>query len=310
MGMGGMSLLHRYRCGLGLCLLPFLLQVNGAQDSERILLRDVQTLTLYSGKYTTGRRTHPVPQLQCVGGSAGCSVLLPKVVQCYNKGWDGYDVQWECKTDMEKAYQFGAITVSCEGYNYPEDPYILRGSCGLEYVIELTEEGLRRKKSNSEFAYKPNNNEIPADSDDSSSYLVILGLFCLSYLIYLMCLRSQNNSNEMPQSSTQGYDECFNNAGPSGHPPPPGFKPDFGGYTSRGAYPRSRSSGPGFWTGLGTGGLLGYLLSSRRSQPNPSPYVHYPNYSAHQPQTSGQTGWNPEGRETRTTSGFGGTKRR
>ncbi|XP_043576387.1 store-operated calcium entry-associated regulatory factor isoform X2 [Chiloscyllium plagiosum] len=129
-GGRGMSLLHRYRCGLGLCLLPFLLQVNGAQDSERILLRDVQALTLYSG------------------------------------------------------------------------------------------------------------------------------------------------------------------------------------YTSHGAYPRSRSSGPGFWTGLGTGGLLGYLLSSRRSQPNPSPYVHYPNYSAHQPQTSGQTGWNPESRETRTTSGFGGTKRR
>ena len=25
--------------------------------------------------------------------------------------------------------------VSCEGYDYPEDPFILRGSCGLEYEI-------------------------------------------------------------------------------------------------------------------------------------------------------------------------------
>ena len=28
------------------------------------------------------------------------------------------------------------ITVSCEGYNYAEDPYILKGSCGLEYDLE------------------------------------------------------------------------------------------------------------------------------------------------------------------------------
>ncbi|XP_048384045.1 store-operated calcium entry-associated regulatory factor [Stegostoma tigrinum] len=306
-----MSLFHKYRLGVGLgfcwylCLLPSLLHVNGAQDSERILLREVQALTLYSEKYTTGRRTHPVPQLRCVGGSAGCNVFLPKVVQCYNKGWDGYDVQWECKTDMDKAYQFGAITVSCEGYNYPEDPYILKGSCGLEYVIELTEEGLRRKKSHSGFAYKSNSNENLSDYDDSSSFLVVIGLFCLAYLVYMMCLRSQPNSNESSQNNAQDYDEYCNDAGPSGQPLPPGFKPAFGGHTSSG-----RSSGPGFWTGIGAGGLLGYLLASRRSQPSPSPYPQYPNYSVHQPQTSEQTGWNPEGRETRTTSGFGGTKRR
>ena len=42
---------------------------------------------------TNSRRTHPVPQLQCVGGSAGCSAFTPRVVQCYNRGSDGYDVQ-------------------------------------------------------------------------------------------------------------------------------------------------------------------------------------------------------------------------
>lgn len=58
-----------------------------------VLLRDVQALTLYRGRYTTARRSSPVPQLQCVGGSAGCSAFIPEVVQCQNKGWDGVDVQ-------------------------------------------------------------------------------------------------------------------------------------------------------------------------------------------------------------------------
>lgn len=56
-------------------------------------LRDVQVLTLYKGRHTTARRSSPVPQLQCVGGSAGCQAFVPEVVQCQNKGWDGVDVQ-------------------------------------------------------------------------------------------------------------------------------------------------------------------------------------------------------------------------
>ena len=32
-------------------------------------------------------------QLDCVGGSAGCYRYRPKVVQCLNAGFDGYDVQ-------------------------------------------------------------------------------------------------------------------------------------------------------------------------------------------------------------------------
>ena len=80
---------------------------------------------------TNGRRSSPVPHLKCVGGTAGCHAFQPKVVQCTNTGFDGYDTQWECKTDMDSAYRFGKIQVSCEGYDYPEDPYVLRGSCGV-----------------------------------------------------------------------------------------------------------------------------------------------------------------------------------
>lgn len=75
------------------------------------------------------------------------------MVQCLNRGSDGYDVQvgdaerchvylrfvmqWECKTEMDSDYQFGRIQVLCEGYDSPNDAYVLRGSCGvkLDHVL-------------------------------------------------------------------------------------------------------------------------------------------------------------------------------
>ena len=30
------------------------------------------------------------------------------------------------------------VQVGCEGYDYPDDPYVLAGSCGLEYTIDRT----------------------------------------------------------------------------------------------------------------------------------------------------------------------------
>lgn len=76
-----------------LFLTRYLLPVIFIIVSDRILLRDVKALTLHYDRYTTSRRLNPIPQLKCVGGTAGCDSYTPKVVQCQNKGWDGYDVQ-------------------------------------------------------------------------------------------------------------------------------------------------------------------------------------------------------------------------
>ena len=50
---------------------------------------------------------------------------------------------------MDTAYRFGRIEVSCEGYSHPADDYILKGSCGLEYTLELTNEGRRTSRGSS-----------------------------------------------------------------------------------------------------------------------------------------------------------------
>ncbi|CAL8132369.1 unnamed protein product [Orchesella dallaii] len=37
---------------------------------------------------------------------------------------------------MNHHFKFGNISVNCEGYDYPTDPYILKGSCGLSYTLD------------------------------------------------------------------------------------------------------------------------------------------------------------------------------
>merc|ERR1711892_41246 len=107
-------------------------------NAQKVKLKDVNVLTLYRNKMTNGRRSSPIPQLQCRGGAAGCNAFVPDTVQCYNRGSDGIETQWECKTEMPNEFKFGKIQVGCEGFDYPDDPYILAGSCGLEYTIDLT----------------------------------------------------------------------------------------------------------------------------------------------------------------------------
>ena len=125
---------------LVLCLLGV-----GEATQQRVDLGDVRTLTLKGGMYTVGRRVAAVPQLNCVGGDGRALAkrrgALPSVVQCQNQGSDGSDAQWACTAELDGDFRLGVTDVACEGYEYPDDPYVLAGSCGLEFTIELTPDG-------------------------------------------------------------------------------------------------------------------------------------------------------------------------
>ncbi|XP_010226467.1 PREDICTED: RE1-silencing transcription factor [Tinamus guttatus] len=147
-------------------------------------------------------------------------------------------LQWECKADLESSYRFGEIEVSCEGYDYPGDPYILEGSCGLLFSLELTEEGERRAKGSAGFGsgyYQPRKDSL----DSVPGVVVVLVLLALAYGVYRLFL-----SNQQPP---QSFGDSFSRPSWQGRqaPPPPGFKATF---TERS---RSRRiSAPGPTTGL------------------------------------------------------------
>ncbi|XP_042727506.1 store-operated calcium entry-associated regulatory factor isoform X2 [Lagopus leucura] len=264
-------------------------------DQQGVLLRDVQVLTLHRGRYTTARRTAAVPQLQCTGGSAGCSDI-PEVVQCYNKGWDGYDVQWQCKADLEDTLRFGQIEVSCEGYNYPDDPYILRGSCSLLFRLELTKEDEWKAKNSGGFGSGYYTSTKDSSHSGAGTIFVIV-LLILAFGVYKFFL-----SNQQPQQSF-GDGDGFARPFWQSHqaPPPPGFKfsSTDNGFGTRSSH--ETNSGPGFWTGLGAGGLLGYLAGSQRAQSRSSYFNTWGDPTAVPPvyrQSSNST----QGSSTRTAS--------
>jgi hypothetical protein len=113
--------------------------------TDAVLLSNIKTLTLHNGRQTTARRGPSVPQLECVGGNAR-GLHSVDVMRCTNAGadYDPEDVQWTCQASLPTEFKLGSTEVVCEGYESPEDPFVLKGSCGVEYRLILTEEGERR----------------------------------------------------------------------------------------------------------------------------------------------------------------------
>lgn len=115
------------------------------KPSDSVLLSKISSLTLRSGQKTSARRSSPIPQLQCSGGNAR-GLYDVDVMRCTNAGsdYDDDNVQWTCKASLPPEFKLGSTDVSCEGYDSPEDPYVLKGSCGVSYRLVLTEEGERK----------------------------------------------------------------------------------------------------------------------------------------------------------------------
>eukprot|EP01112_Ceratiomyxa_fruticulosa_P018363 TRINITY_DN5855_c0_g1_i1.p1 TRINITY_DN5855_c0_g1~~TRINITY_DN5855_c0_g1_i1.p1 ORF type:complete len:293 (-),score=41.55 TRINITY_DN5855_c0_g1_i1:245-1123(-) len=267
-----------------------------SHSDEKVLLKDVQVLTLYRGKMTTGSRSSPVPQLKCVGGSARGEEHKVQTVQCYNRGSDGSDVQWECKAELPSSIKFGNINVGCEGYSYPNDPYILKGSCGLEYTLDY-EDGHHRARDNY------HHNDYYSDERRSSGgiggFISFIVFGFIVYMVYKSCAQ-QAIGGGPGGVNNGGYGGPFYGGGGGG----PGFGPTnsyYGGANcAPSAPPMQQGWRPGFWTGMATGGLLGRMFGNR-------------NYGAnyYRPAFGGGGGsFGGGGGSTRSSSGFGGTSRR
>ncbi|GMS85275.1 hypothetical protein PENTCL1PPCAC_7450 [Pristionchus entomophagus] len=310
------------------------LLIGLSECADRVLLKDVTAITLTEGARTNGesmntvdqsRRSSPVPQLTCTGGSAQGKVQEPRIVQCKNVGFDGADVQWECKAELDSRVKFGRISVSCEGYNYPEDPFVLKGSCGLEYELEW--------KSASERGVT-----VPySSSTTGESFITFLSIAFIACVVIYMIYSAATGTGANPDPpGFRRFGTGFDNGpggppgggGGGGHPGYPGSGPPprklvnsslffryddcFGKGTSSsptgGA--RQANDGPGFWTGAGLGALGGYFMG--RQQNDGARYrggfnqgsSGFNSYGNDQPSTSSSQP------SRSTATGYGGTTRR
>ncbi|MCJ1448295.1 MAG: hypothetical protein MMC23_008810 [Stictis urceolatum] len=253
--------------------LLFCISLASAKKHEKILLSKVQSLTLRKGLKTTHRRVSAVPQLKCIGGGA-CSYYEIDVLRCQNAGseYSAEDIQWTCTASLPPEFKLGSTDVICEGYDSSSDPYVLKGSCGVEYRLIPTDVGERK------FGKSASDWENREGSVDGSAGPIAKFLFWLLFLgvatwivraLYLQYRHQVRTPRAPRRPRAPGFRDNSSWGGGGGDddddPPPPydwgsGFraKPSSSTY---GAAPRSGGWTPGFWSGAAGGAAAGYAAS-------------------------------------------------
>ena len=174
------------------------------------------------------------------------NLSLPTVVETVRCIQEGNE-QWTCKTnDMPAGVRFGRVSVLCEGYDYPDDPYVTEGSCGLEYSLLGT----------------PHSNDFHGGSHDPRlgpryaresrvgggvGLLTVFFVLVFIWIVYKSC----GQQIMAPPANYGGGGPAGGGGGPG-----PGCGPGMGmGMGGQGM----GGGGAGFWTGAGMGGGLGYM---------------------------------------------------
>lgn len=289
---------------------------------DAILLSNVQTLTLRGNRQTTSRRVSPIPQLSCVGPSTKiCDMYQIETMRCTNDGYDydAEDVQWTCTASLPPEFKLGATDVVCEGYRSSEDKWVLKGSCGVEYRLLLTEQGEKRFGK-----VRDQRNIFSGLGRGSQSLMEWLGelifwgfFIAVSLFIFGPLIASMFGwrRNQRPREPRRGWGGFWGGGGGGGGGYPPGPPPPYSSCSDDSSFQTTRSQGwtPGFWTGALGGAAAGYQMGRRAGNASPSfqrrsspgSWSQYGNGEG-----SSRSRSPPTFSSTTASTGFGSTRRR
>ena len=182
-----------------LCLLCGGAVVATANSAEKVRLRDVSSLVFSAGVMTEGRRSSPIPQMTCEGGYGVCKYRASSI-GCLNVGWDGNDVNWKCEVNggLDPHVRLGKFNVNCEGYEYPTDPFVLKGSCGISYELERTNYGRYNAASS-------------APGDEPEGGLNFFGILVVLFLFYglVNCLFCDDGGSSYHHTPRRSYSRDY-----------------------------------------------------------------------------------------------------
>lgn len=292
---------------------------------ERVLLSNVNSLTVRKDLKTTHNRVPSAPQLACIGGTAKGFYDID-VLRCKNAGstYGDEDVQWTCTASLPPEFKLGSTDVICEGFASSDDEYVLKGSCAVEYRLMLTdigEEKYGRKEKGLWDDYKPEGGStfIPF-----LFWTIFISVVC--WMLYAAFLRDDGTRRSGNRPGFGGWGGGGDNDDPPPpydyHPSPSKPKASSSTRVPRAA-PAQAQAGwrPGFWTGALGGAAAGYAAGNRGQ--NQQPRRQEPEMRMND-NGEGSSRWGG-GASTRSTSsssgggygssrhessGFGGTSRR
>lgn len=265
--------------------------------------QQVESLTLRgNGHQTTHRRVPALPQLRCVSSAHPrlCAKHAVDLMRCENKG-GGYggpeDVQWSCHAQLPPELKLGATDVTCEGYAGPDDPYVLKGSCAVEYRLALTPAGEEKWP---DLAGGGDDDEYGGQGGGGGGGGPFAVLFwvifvaVVGWIVYSAWTESQRNRGARPAGGNNNNNNFWGGGGGGGgggddgweDPPPP-----YPGTNNNNAPRRNnkRSSGPrtnnnrqqsdGGWRnsllGGAAGAAAGYYFGSRGRNNNGAGRTNY-----------------------------------
>lgn len=295
---------------LSLLILIFTSASHGGKAPESVLLSSVKTLTLRKDLKTTHNRVFAVPQLKCVGGTAK-GLYEIDVLRCKNSGsaYGDEDIQWTCSASLPSEFKLGSTDVICEGFKSTEDSYVLKGSCGVEYRLVLTDVGEEKYGRKGKGLF----DDYEGQGGGGIIPILFWGIFIavVCWMLYTAFLRNDGprppGGNDRPGFFGGGWGGGGGNDDPPPpydyHPPPPSSKTS----SSRGAAPRTapaQAQGgrrPGFWSGALGGAAAGYMAGNRGQNQRPRAQEPAINYGGN---GEGSSRWGSGG-STRSSSGSG-----
>ncbi|KAK2743490.1 hypothetical protein FQN55_007261 [Onygenales sp. PD_40] len=285
---------------------------NTRPSSNAVLLSSIQSLTLHANRQTTHRRVPAIPQLTCIGPSSKiCALYTPPVIRCTNQGhdYDEDDIQWTCTAQLPEEFKLGSTDVVCEGYRDYKDPWVLKGSCGVEYRLLLTEKGEER--------YGRSLGKGMVGGDVGKGWLEWIGdviffaIFCGVFLVILAaafgCLGGDNPARRAGRGGWGGWGGWGGGGGGGGgwDPPPP--------YDYQPGFRKQEPWRPGFWTGAASGAAAGYAFGRRNGSGSGSRSGSGSGWGSNRAESSraasSRSSFSPSA-STSESTGFGGTRRR
>ena len=288
---------------------------------ESVLLSNVKTLTLRKDLQTTHNRVPAAPQLKCVGGTAK-GLYEIDVLRCKNSGsaYGDEDIQWTCSASLPSEFKLGSTEVICEGFKNSDDPYVLKGSCGVEYRLILTKAGEEKYGRKGKGLFDDYEDYKGGGTVAVLFWIVFIAVIC--WMIYSAFLRDRQPGARVNRPGFfQGGGGGGGWGGGNDDPPPPyDYHPPPSKRTST-ANPAETGWRPGFWSGALGGAAAGYMAGNRGSNQQPRSYGSNfgsrdngegsSRWGSTRSSSSSTSSSGPSyGSSRHESSGFGGTSRR
>ena len=246
---------------------------SAGKSPQSILLSDIKALTLRKDLKTSHNRVPAVPQLKCVGGTAQRLYEID-VLRCKNAGssYRDEDVQWTCTASLPSEFKLGSTDVICEGFSSSEDPYVLPGSCGVEYRLMLTKLGEEKYGRNGKDTWSGYNSRSKG-VDWVATIFWLIFIVVLGWITYAALIR--DSPGRRPAGAPPNWFDG-GGGGDSDDPPPPyEYRPPSKTKTTSSRAPRAaptqaqRGWRPGFWSGALGGAAAGYVAGNRAQGQRP-----------------------------------------